>query len=202
MKKLKKINIFIIIIMILFAFSICLFNLLKGEITIGLKALIIIPIILIPSIIRKIFKVKFKYIIETILILFMFFAYYLGYVFGIYDVIDGYDKIIHTISGVVASFIAIFILKAVDKYCDKNKWFNILFCICFALTTGVFWEFVEFGGDKFFGKNDQSVETGVDDTMYDLLVAFLGSFIFCLCYYYEITFHKQFIIKKYIKYLN
>ena len=48
------------------------------------------------------------------------------------------------------------------------------------------WEFVEFGTDVFLGMNVQhSLETGVKDTMEDMLVAFAGSMIVGITYLLE-----------------
>lgn len=203
MKKIKRANIIIIVLILIFALTVSLINIFKGDTTTSLKALIIIPIVFIPTILRKLFKIKFRYILETIIILFIFFSYYLGYVFNIYHELVGYDKIIHGVSGLVTCFFALFILKQSKKYREEDKWFNILFCIYFSMTIAILWEFLEFADDKFLGKDEQSVKTtGVDDTMYDLLVALIGSIVFCMCYYFEVIFHKDLFIKKYLKYIN
>ena len=48
------------------------------------------------------------------------------------------------------------------------------------------WEFLEFGADTFFGMNVQhSLDTGVRDTMEDMLIAFLGSLIVSISYLVE-----------------
>ena len=45
------------------------------------------------------------------------------------------------------------------------------------------WEFFEFGLDTFTGSNVQWViETGVTDTMTDMLIAFAGSILFSVVY--------------------
>lgn len=203
MNKIKRANNIIKIIIILFALILSSINLINRNVQNSLKALVIIPVIFIPIILRNVFKIKFKYILEIIVIIFIFLSYYLGYVLDIYNKFIGYDKIVHTVFGLATSFFALFLLKNSKLYKEENKWFNILFCLCFTMGLAVFWEFAEFTSDKLFGKNDQGVvETGVDDTMYDLLVALLGSIIFCICYYFEVIFYKQLIIKKYLKYLN
>ena len=203
MKKLKIINYGLITFILMFSITISIVNIFKNDMYTSLKALIIIPIIFIPLMLRKILNIDFKYINETIFILFIFIAFYIGYIFNIYNIFIGYDKLIHLIFGIVASFLSLNILINKRIYSEKNKWFNVLFYIVFSLGLSVCWEFVEFAGDNLFGKNDQgSIETGVGDTMYDLLSAFLGSIIFCIIYYYEMTFKKSLVIKKYLKYLK
>ena len=53
----------------------------------------------------------------------------------------------------------------------------------FALLIASLWEFLEYGADTFMHLNVQhNIETGVSDTMEDMLVAFLGSIIVALTY--------------------
>ena len=82
-------------------------------------------------------------------------------------------------------------------YKDKNKGFNILFIISFTLMVASIWEMLEFGADTFLGMNVQhSIETGVSDTMEDILVAFLGSIIVSLSYLLENIVNKNGFLKK------
>ena len=165
-----------------------------------MRNLYIIPIILIPRISRKIFKNGMSYIVESIYLIFMFLALYLGYFLNIYNIINGYDKFIHTLFGFVTSLYALKILK-VNKI--NNLKFNIIFIISFTLFASSMWEFAEFFSDKLFGNDDQGVVlTGVDDTMIDMIVAFLGSCIFCVGYVYEEKLKKNLLIKRFIKQIN
>ena len=203
MKHVKIANKIIITIIIIFSLGVSIYYLIQNDILGSLKKLIIIPIIFIPSFMRYKFQWNFKYILETIFLLFLFFAWYLGYALNIYNVFNGYDKIIHGLFGIIVCFFSIYIMKYFQIYKNQNLWFNIIFFLSFSLALGCFWEFIEFTDDKLFGKNEQGVvETGVDDTMYDLIVTAIGSLIFCICYYIELIFKKELVIKKYIKLLN
>lgn len=203
MKKIKITNKIIITAIIIFSLSISIYDLVQNNILNSLKKLLIIPIIFIPHFIRKFLNKDFKYVLETLLLIFVFIGWYLGYALNIYNIFKPYDKIIHTIFGIVVCFFSIYIIKLFNTYKNSNVWFNIIFFISFSLALGVIWEIIEFADDKIFGKNEQGViETGVDDTMYDLIVTLIGSAIFCICYYYELIFKKELIIKKYIKLLN
>ena len=203
MEKIIKLNNKINKIIILFSIVVSLYYLYNGYYFDSLKRLIIIPIVLAPDFIRKVFKKDFNHILQLMFIPFIFFAWYLGDAINIYNKLNGYDKVIHTIFGILSSFLAFFIMKHYKIYNKYNFTFNIIFIVSFTLAFGSIWEMFEFTWDKILGTNEQGVvETGVDDTMYDLIVAFLGTSIFCISYYYELFFRKKLIITKYINLLD
>ena len=163
----------IITILILIALFLSGFKFFHNKYLEAIKALTVIPLLLIPSLIRKIFKTNFNKLIEIIIILFLFFAWYLGGLMKFYVTVLNYDKTIHTFFGI---FITLMIVTI--------------------------WEIIEFLNDKIFLANDQRIGSGVDDTMYDLICAFIGSIIFSLAYFIEIHFNKKLYIQRYINYLN
>ena len=66
---------------------------------------------------------------------------------------------------------------------SQKQFFQFLFIFGICMTIAVLWEFFEFSCDKFLGQHMQELVTaGVDDTMYDLLVATLGSIIGCIMF--------------------
>ena len=84
----------------------------------------------------------------------------------------------HFLAGVLTSVFALVVMDWFGVYKDKNKAFNVLFIISFSLMIASLWEFVEFGADTFLGMNVQhNLDTGVNDTMEDMLIAFFGSII-------------------------
>ncbi len=145
-------------------------------------------VLLIPKILRKIFKIKITDTMELIYIIFMILAQFLGSVVNLYnkDTTWWYDLFTHFLSGVLTTILALVIMNWLGVYKEKNKWFNFVFMISFTLMIASFWEFLEFGTDNFLGMNVQhSLETGVRDTMEDMLVAFLGSIIVSVTYLLE-----------------
>ena len=86
------------------------------------------------------------------------------------------------------------------KYDKKSIIFNILFILGISFIVACAWEIFEFASDKIFGKDAQNVlTTGVDDTMKDMIVAVLGTILYCILYSYEEKENKKIIIKKFIK---
>jgi len=145
-------------------------------------------VLLIPKILRKIFKIRITDSMELIYVIFMILAQFLGSVVNLYnnDTTWWYDLFTHFLSGVLTTVLALVIMNWLGVYKDKNKWFNFIFMISFTLMIASLWEFLEFGTDNFLGMNVQhSLETGVRDTMEDMLVAFLGSIIVSVTYLLE-----------------
>ena len=91
-----------------------------------------------------------------------------------------YDKVTHTISGVLTAYVSLlFIPERSEKL-----WFNVLFIIAFSWMCAGLWETFEFVCDTFFNGDAQRVAaTGVTDTMTDMLVAFAGASVFSFGYY-------------------
>ena len=158
-------------------------------------SLSIVLILLIPKIIGKIFKLEISNLLELIYIIFIFVAQFLGSVVNLYNIIWWYDLFVHFLSGILTSVLALIMLNAFKL--DKNKIFNACFIIIFSIFVAAFWEFIEFSGDTFFNMNVQhSIETGVKDTITDMLIATLGSLIMFIFY---LSFKKEKIKQKLIK---
>ena len=80
-------------------------------------------------------------------------------------------------------FSLLFILDRSDIEVS-NIFYRIFFCISVVMFIASIWELFEFGVDSLLGMNLQhSIDTGVRDTMFDILVAFIGGLIFSVSYY-------------------
>lgn len=131
-----------------------------------------------PYWIEKVFKKKLSPIVKFTCILFVFCAHFLGATVEFYNEFSYYDKITHTISGILTALLAMLLLKQLGMYDENKIFFNVLFIISVTLSVAVCWEFFEYIANIFFGGDAQRVaKTGVNDTMQDMLVAFVGSII-------------------------
>lgn len=119
----------------------------------------------IPVFLEKKFKIYVPNYITITLYVFIFAHFVLGEVFRAYDNILLFDKILHTTSGVIMSFIGfsfVFMLNKVNP--DKVKlspFFIVLFTFCFTMTTEYVWEIFEYGADRIFNANMQRWKDGV-----------------------------------------
>lgn len=182
--------------------SICIF---VKDLNIGatdrfLGDLSMVFVLLIPKIVRWLFKIKITDAMELVYIVFMILAQFIGSVVNLYNHTWWYDLFTHFLSGVLTTVLALVIMNWMKVYDDKNKWFNFIFMISFTLMIASFWEFMEFGSDLIMKTDVQhALDTGVADTMQDMLIAFLGSIIVAVKYVFE---NKKGLIKKIVSALK
>lgn len=132
--------------------------------------------------------------LKFIYFLFVFIALILGSIYNLYRTISWFDLLAHFLSGIVTCVLALIILKKFDLLKKDLPIFHIVFIIAFSLMIASFWEFFEFLSDKVLKGDTQWVLlTGVDDTMTDMLIAFLSSVIFSVFYYIGSKTNKKFI---------
>ena len=192
----KKINISLILIAIIgslyFVFTRdknIVLMLKDGSIIVTISALYIV---------QKLFKIKINEVINLIYIIFIFMAHFLGVICELYNHIYWFDKFVHFLSGIVTAFVAIYLLVKCKK--DKNIFFDILVIISLTLAVAAFWEIFEYLSSFYFHMDPQKVlTTGVSDTMGDIIVAFLGSVLVSISFYFENKYNYKLLIKKFIK---
>ena len=156
-----------------------------------------------PYWVEKIFHKKLSPIVKFICILFIFSAHFLGATLEFYNEFAYYDKITHCISGVLTALLAMLLLKQCELYQENKVFFNILFIISVTLSVASCWEFFEYTANILFGGDAQRVaKTGVNDTMQDMLVAFLGSIVVSILYFIEEKRKSNGIVKSFMNGIN
>ena len=189
MKKIIYLNSFIKITLILGGIVFSISKILDKDLYGVLIRLSIIPLALLPNIVKK--KIKITERIEVIYLLFLFIAHFLGSIVNLYYQISWYDTFVHYMSGwITASLGYIICVKA----CEKNNKFISLFLLTFSSLIAVMWEIFEFTCDLLFHKDAQNVlTTGVTDTMTDLIVALFGCITVLILSYLEGNHKRLFI---------
>jgi len=196
----KKINILLILVLSIGGIIYSINPIMNGLLYKALICLSVVPVSLVPTIFKYLFKIKITSSTEFIYLIFIFFSHFLGSIVNLYHIVNNYDKIMHLISGIVTAFFGLLILLYLKKYNNKTIFFNVLFIIAFVLMIASFWEFFEFFNDNLFRKDAQNVlTTGVADTMKDMIAAFIGSILFNIMYIYEEKTNNTIIIKRFIK---
>ena len=122
---------------------------------------------------------------QFIAVLFVFLSLFLGSVRDLYYRLWWWDIVLHTASGFllgIVGFLALFLLNQTEKLPQGMKpEFLCFFAVTFAVFLGVLWEIFEYAVDRIAPSiNMQSTETGVVDTMHDLIVDTLGAVIVAL----------------------
>ncbi len=144
----------------------------------GLLLLSYLSLLLIPLLVKKIFKIKFNEIILSSYYIFLILASLLGVFMKFYSTVSWYDDFVHFLSGFLTSYLGLLIIRS---YKIRNKGLTILFIIVFSLGVAVFWEFFEYTMDILLDKDLQKVaQYGINDTMIDMLMAFAASIVFTI----------------------
>ena len=150
-----------------------------------------------PWIIESRFKVDIPNYLEIIILSFLFFAIVLGNIHGFLETIKGYDKVLHTLSGIIISMIAYEIIHSYNltkkDEVKLSPGLLSIFAFCFSITLLVVWEFYEFSVDTIaYNINNETSRNmqryqwvnesliypqpyGLMDTMLDLIVGSIGA---------------------------
>ena len=197
MKKINNVIIYVVTFLSLLIaikdFNLGRYDRLLGDLTIFL-------VFMLPRIISKLFKLKLNNKIEFIYIIFIFISQFLGSVLNLFNIVWWYDLFTHFVSGILTSVLALLLLNYFN-ICNKSKFFNLLFILIFTISIAALWEFMEFFADTFLNMNVQhSIETGVSDTMEDMLIATLGGLIVFIKYLFEKN--KNDMLNKFVKAKN
>ncbi len=176
------------------------------------QRIIILPILFLPLIIEKIFKIKFPYFFNISIYLFLFFAVFLGTFMDFNNIIFFWDSILHFSSAVLFGFLSLVLIPLFFK--DKNTIFSAVFILIFVFTISIaieaVWEIYEYTIDGIFTTyNAQNyMENGVMlvgrqalyDTMKDIILgasgALIAGIISAICQKRNPRFVQSFEIKK------
>ncbi len=183
MKKLSVFNKILIIIIGFISLYFTIIYIQNNNLINFLISIALIPLTLVPTILNKMLKYKLSNGIILIYLLFIIFSVILGSLFNFYDYIPIYDKILHFVTGILSSLFAIIILKNFGKYGDKSIGFNLIFMLAITCAIALLWEVFEYISDYLFSGNAQRhIETGVHDTMQDMISSLVGFIIFTIFY--------------------
>ena len=139
--------------------------------------LLVIPTMFIPYLFDKtIFKLEEKELL--LYYIFIFIAQFLGSIVNLYNYVWWFDLFAHFLSGIFGYMLSIFILHRLKLYNKNNYLFNILFSFGLLFLIAGVWEIIEYLTDIIFNSNLQHhLDTGVKDTMEDIIIAFFGGVI-------------------------
>ena len=158
---------------------------LQGRYQAGLEVALILLITMAPILLGKRFDVQIPHEIETLAVIFVYMALFLGEVRGYYSRFWWWDVVLHTGSGFllgILGFLLVYVLNENKEIrLELHPKFIALFAFMFAMGMGALWEIFEFGMDQLFGMNMQ--KSGLIDTMWDLIVDGIGALIISIIGY-------------------
>lgn len=151
-----------------------------------------------PRYMKTKFNITFKNWVEILVLFFLFMSIILGFVQEFYITVQGFDKLVHTISGIVISLVALELVTIYAHHIERNKQqtipilFTVLFSFAFSVTLLFLWEVYEFLADTItyiFSQNPTNMQRylwsntsnifpqdyGLLDTMLDMILGTLGA---------------------------
>ena len=141
--------------------------------------LTVVGLIVVPAFVLRRHRVYVPPEFQLIAAAFVFLSLFLGSAANFYEHFWWWDVVLHISSGFllgVVGWIVLFLMNQTDRLPPGIRpSFLCFFGVTFAVSLGVLWEVYEFAIDQFLGKNMQRTETGVVDTMQDLITDTLGA---------------------------
>lgn len=158
--------------------------------------LLMIAVVLLQPVLGKTTGKAIPKAMEIAFVGFCFASLVMGDLFDFYGRFQWWDMALHVISGIMLGIIGHAIITNIDGI-DVNRSpfhlaFEILWILCFALAAGAMWEIWEYVTDGIFGLNSQEFlqtsgtfddttplpgRIALKDTMEDLILDFVGSFV-------------------------
>lgn len=118
-----------------------------------LLALLTLVLILIPEGIERLFHCRISQGMYLTAVLYAI-GPMLGHCNNFYYIIPIWDKLLHTLGGVMFVFVGIFLFELLGGD-QKKRLLYCVFALCFSLAVSVLWEFCEFGSDVLLGTDMQ-----------------------------------------------
>ena len=121
--------------------------------------LLTLVLFMIPSILDKKFKIELPNTLEVLVILFVYSAEILGEIRNYYGAFPNWDTMLHTTNGFLMGAIGFSLIDILNNskkfHLNLSPIFVSIVAFCFSMTTGVIWEFIEFGLDQTFKMDTQ-----------------------------------------------
>jgi len=170
---------------LLVALAIVAFTL-SGDWVSVFNASLILGLILLPRLVKMQYKIYLPLVLEVAIVGFIFLSLFLGSLRNYYERFPLWDGVLHFQSGIllgVVGFVVVYLLNArkTSKF-RMSPGFVSFFAVCFSMALSVVWEVYEYAVDSWFGYTMQ--ESGLPDTMGDLIVNGSGAIIVGLLSYF------------------
>lgn len=140
--------------------------------------LLIFPLI---ALVYRVTGIERVHQMEFIVVLYTFLSFPIGVVAQGYHYLWQYDKLMHTLSGVLTMLLALpvyYALRPGMRVHREDRWQAIVFCLMAAVAVAGIWEIGEYVLSLLTGMDNQRVlTTGIHDTMQDMMVCSVGALL-------------------------
>ena len=183
----KGVWIGIVMVYLLTALYIVAHHLGQGNRLMALFGPVSLLFLLIPSLAQRLFRQRLGFVFQVFVLVFCYCAFSLGVGLRWYEASGVYDKVMHGISGVLFFGVGFYVYAACCQgapYRLTERWvLQMTYAFFFSLAVAVLWEVYEFMGFVLIGHDAQHhLQTGVFDTMLDMIACLLGSAVYAACY--------------------
>jgi hypothetical protein len=142
----------------------------------------VLALTLLPALVSRRCHIYIPPDFQLVVVVFVFLTLFLGSVGDLYHRVWWWDIVLHAGSGFllgIVGWIVLFLLIQTDRLPRSIRPSLVCFFgVTFAVFVGVLWEIFEFAVDSIWpAVNMMSHETGVSDTMHDLIVDTLGAIL-------------------------
>lgn len=126
-------------------------------------------VLLMPELLKKWLRIIIPLGLYIVIALFAFNALVLGDALNFYGRYPWWDSVLHFHSGIILSFVGLWLIHLImeknSKYIYFNKYFLSLFIVMFSLGMGALWEIGEYTCDDLFHTNSQQYMKTTSGTM-------------------------------------
>lgn len=110
--------------------------------------------LLLPRLTERLFRVRVVLPLKILMLLYAM-GPMLGQCWQLYYTLNWWDKLLHTLGGVMFALVGVLLLKKFSGAKEITPLFAAVFALCFSMAISMAWEFCEFGADQLFGMDMQ-----------------------------------------------
>lgn len=183
----------------IFIFGLAVVDLVSGHWLNAFAASTVFLLTFFPAILERQLRVHIPIEWTLLTCLFLFASYALGEIQDFYARFWWWDLMLHSLSALtmgIIGFLMIYVFYMTNRIRIPPLMVSIL-TFSLSVTMGVLWEIFEFCMDWFFGLNMQ--KSGLVDTMTDLIVDALGSFVAALLGYFYVKNGDSLIVDGFVE---
>lgn len=167
----------------------------------------ILLLTVLPAIMARRVRIVIPPEFELLTIAFIFASLFLGETRDYYGRFWWWDIALHTTSGGLLGILGVLLVYVLNETpridLHMRPGFVSFFAFCFAVAVGALWEVFEFAMDQLFGmsmqKPMQGDPSGLNDTMWDLIVDTLGALVVSMVGYLYMKQGAKSIIERWIR---